>query len=77
MLTHVFLMLVGSKTNSFSDNPLKPWMVFVDTSWIENWIFIYVKWLGFTNYYIFDDRFNWCPFLFNVVVIIMIIFFSF
>jgi hypothetical protein len=35
----------------------------------------YDKWLGFTNSYIFDDRFNWCPFWFNVVVI-MTTFFS-
>jgi hypothetical protein len=42
-----------------------------------NWILnlYYNKLLGFTNSYIFDDRFNWCPFLFNVVIIIMNIFF--
>ncbi len=36
----------------------------------------YDKWLGFTNFYIFDDRFNWCPFWFNIVIMIFIFFVS-
>jgi uncharacterized membrane-anchored protein len=36
MLTHVFLMLVGSKTNSSRDNPWERWMVVTTISWIGN-----------------------------------------
>ncbi len=35
--------LVGSKTNSSNDNPWKWWMVFVPTSWIENWIIVVIN----------------------------------
>jgi hypothetical protein len=38
-----FLMLVGSKTNSSSDNPWKWWMVLTVASWIENWILIMIN----------------------------------
>jgi hypothetical protein len=50
---------VGSKTNSYNGNPLKWWMVLATTSWIWKLNNYYDKWLGFTNFYIFDDRFNW------------------
>ncbi len=72
MLTHVFLTLVESKVNSYSDNPWQQWVVLIVVSWIGNWIVIMIH----TNSYIFDDRFNWCPFWFNVFVVIMIVFFS-
>jgi len=34
---------MGSKINSFSDNPWEGWMVFVIASWIGNWIFIMIN----------------------------------
>jgi hypothetical protein len=36
-------MLVGSKTNSFSDNPEERWIVLNVASWIGNWIFIMIN----------------------------------
>jgi hypothetical protein len=38
-----FLTLVGSKTNSYSDNPWEEWMVLIVTSWIENWILVMIN----------------------------------
>jgi hypothetical protein len=39
----MFLMLLGSKTNSSNDNPWKWWMVLAVTSWIGNWILIMIN----------------------------------
>jgi len=36
-------MLVGSKTNSYNDNPWKWWMVLVVANWIGNWIFVMIN----------------------------------
>jgi hypothetical protein len=38
-----FLTLVGSKTNSSSDNPFEQWMVIDATNWIGNWILVIVN----------------------------------
>jgi uncharacterized membrane-anchored protein len=38
-----FLTLMGSKTNSFNDNPSEWWMVIIIASWIENWILIMIN----------------------------------
>jgi hypothetical protein len=43
MLTHVFLTLMGSKNNSCNDNPWERWIVFANTSWIGNWIFVMIN----------------------------------
>ncbi len=38
-----FSALIGSKANSFNDNPSKWWMVLTIANWIGNWIFVMIN----------------------------------